>query len=336
MKLFEKYNLGNLELHNRMVMPPMCMYSVSKKDGIVTPFHIAHYTARAIGKVGLIIVESTGITDNGRISDYDLGLWDDGQVQGFKNLVDSVHYEGSKIAIQLNHAGRKSETKNLRHIGPSAIEFNDQELNYEEASVEDINEVIKSFGLAAKRADEAGFDGLEIHAAHGYLLSQFISPLSNKRDDEYGKDRFLLLKQVTKEITKYWPEEKPLWIRISATDFRDDGLKVNDWIDFLNKNPNLYDIVHVSGGGVVNTEIHAYPGYMLQYAKRIKDETSYPTIGVGLLNTSDIVSYTLENEEADLVACGRELLRNPNFLLKIAKERKVDDFIHPAYKRAFR
>ena len=334
MKLFEGYNLKNLQLKNRAVMPPMCMYQVDKKDGIANSFHKSHYPARAIGGVGMLILESTGVIPNGRISDYDLGLWDDEQIEGLKEIVDAIKREGSVAAIQLNHAGRKSDTQGLRHIGPSKIDFNDY-YSYEEATLQEIEEVVDSFKKAAERANKAGFDGIELHAAHGYLIHQFISPLSNKREDEYGKDRFLFLKKIVAAIKEVWPAEKALWMRISATDYLEDGLQVEDWIGFLKENPDLVDMVHVSAGGLVTAPIKAYPGYMLGFAEKIKRETAIPTIGVGLINDSAIASMALENDMVDLVAFGRELLRNPNLLAYIAGERGVEGVIHKAYGRAF-
>ena len=335
MKLFEASKIKNMEVKNRFVMPPMCMYQVDKKDGIANSFHKAHYISRAISQLGLIIVESTGVLENGRITDYDLGLWDDRQINGLKEIVDGVKREGSKIAIQLNHAGRKSETEDLRHIGPSKISFNNDEYTYEEASIDEINEVIAAFRSAAIRADKAGFDAIEIHAAHGYLINEFISPISNKRDDEYGKDRFLLLKKVIEAIKEVWPKDKALWLRISATDYIEGGIEVSDWIKFLNENKDSYDLVSVSGGGLAITKINAYPGYMLDFARQIKKETGLMTIGVGLITSSDMATYALENEHCDFVAFGRELLRNPNLVMDIAKERKVEDIVHKAYMRAY-
>ncbi len=335
MKLFEEYKIKNLILKNRLVMPPMCTYQVFKKDGMAYSFHQGHYIARAIGQVGLIIVESTGVLENGRISDYDIGLYNDKQIEPLRKIVEGIHDQGSKCAIQLNHAGRKSETLGLRHIGPSKLPYNDLEIDYEEATKEEISEVIRAFKESARRANDAGFDALEIHSAHGYLIHQFISPLSNKRQDEYGKDRFLFLKEILEGVKEVWPREKPLWIRISATDFHDEGLKVQDWINFLNENKDLVDLVNVSAGGLINVPIKAYPGYMLSLSKEIRSKTSYNTIGVGLINTSELVSYALETEMADLVAVGRGLLRNPNFLLDIAKERNKEEFIPQVYKRAY-
>ncbi len=336
MKLFEAAKIKNMEVKNRFVMPPMCMYQVDKQDGIANSFHKAHYISRAISQVGLVIVESTGVLDNGRISDYDLGLWDDRQIDGLKEIVDGVKREGSMIAIQLNHAGRKSETKGLRHIGPSKISFNNDEYTYEEASIDEINEVIDAFRSAAIRADQAGFDAIEIHAAHGYLINQFISPLSNQRNDEYGKDRFLLLKQIIEAIQEVWPKDKALWLRISATDYIEGGIEVADWINFLNENKGSFDLVSVSAGGLANTKINAYPGYMLDFARQIKEAIGLMTIGVGLITSSDMATYALENDDCDFVAFGRELLRNPNLVMDIAKERKVEGIVNQAYNRAYR
>lgn len=336
MKLLENYSINDLKLKNRIVMAPMCMYQVYNKDGVATSFHKSHYVARAIGQVGLIIVEATGVMNNGRITDHCLGLYNDKQIEPLKEIVDAVHCQGSKIAIQLNHAGRKSETTNLRHIGPSAIKFNKHEINYDEMTKEDINEVIESFKDAAQRANHAGFDALEIHGAHGYLIHQFISPLSNHRSDEYGQDRFLFLKQLISEIKTVWPNEKPILLRISATDYIENGLNVDDWVNFLNENKNLVDCIHVSSGGLVSTKINVYPGYQLPLSKEIKNKTDYITIGVGLINDHELLQASLELGHCDLVASGRELLRNPNLLLDIAKKANRDDLIPFAYKRAYK
>lgn len=335
MKLFDAFPVRDMVLKNRMVMPPMCMYQVEDNDGVANSFHLGHYTARAIGQVGLIIVESTGVSPNGRITDQCLGLWDDAQINNLRRIVDAVHHEGSKIAIQLNHAGRKSETSNLKHVGPSKINYNDEVATYEELITEEIEKIVDDFKSAALRADQAGFDAIEIHGAHGYLIHQFISPLSNQRKDKYGEDRFLFLKELTQAIKSVWPKNKMLLLRISATDFLEDGLQLEDWIQFFSAQEDLYDFIHVSAGGVVNAPIHVYPGYMVDFAREIRERTSYKTIAVGLLNEADLVNYTLESGASDLVACGRVLLRDANFYLRIAKARGREDLVPEVYKRAF-
>lgn len=334
MKLFEEYRDEKFNLKNHLVMPPMCMYQCHERDGIPTDFHVAHYGARAIGQVGMIIVEATGVLPNGRITDFCLGLWNDDQLQGHKRLVRSIKYNGSYAAIQLNHAGRKSETEGLKHFGASKIAFNDKEIDYEEMTLEEIKELIESFREAAKRADEAGYDGMEIHAAHGYLIHQFISPISNRRTDKYGKDRFLLLKEIIQAIREVWPKEKGLWMRISATDYHEDGIKPEDWIKFLKENRDLVDFVHVSAGGLINVPIKVYPGYMIDFSRQIRNETGYKTIGVGLLDKIEMASYALESGACDLVAVGRGLLRNSNLYLDYMHQRGLDE-IPFYYKRAY-
>lgn len=336
MKLFEAYQCKNLNLKNRLVMPPMCTYQALSEDGQATSFHLAHYISRALGQTGLIIVEATGVSPNGRISDKCLGLYNDQQIQGLKKIVEGVHFQGSQIAIQLNHAGRKSITKNLTHVGPTAIAFNDRILDYQELTIDEIKLIIDQFKEAAKRAHLAGFDAIEIHAAHGYLINQFISPLSNKRTDEYGQDRFLFLKEIIESIKTVWPNDKAILLRISASDYHHEGIQVSDWIEFLNSNPKLVDIVHVSSGGVISVQIKTYPGYQLDFAKEIREKTAYPTIGVGLLNQAEMILSSLELGYCDLVACGRELLRNPNLLLHIAHQYHQENIIPEVYNRAFR
>lgn len=336
MGLFDSYKIKNLELKNKLVMPPMCTYQSFNHDGKVTSFHCGHYISRAIGQVGLIIMEATAVLPNGRITDNDLGIYNDEHIEPLKEIVDGAHLQGSKIAIQISHAGRKSTTSQDRHVGPSAVKYNEQDLDYEALSLIEIDEVIRAFKDAARRAHLAGFDALEIHGAHGYLVHEFISPLSNFRDDEYGKDRFLFLKNIVKEIKSVWPNDKALFLRISANDFIDGGLKVEDWISFLNENPDLVDMIHVSSGGIMGARIELYPGYQLDYAKAIREQTSYPVIGVGLINDSDMIHASLDLGYCDLVATGRELLRDPNLFIKLAFESGYDYLIPEYLERAFR
>lgn len=336
MKLFKEYEIKNLKLKNRLVMPPMCMYEVYNGDGIATPFHQGHYLSRAIGQTGLIIVEATGVLPNGRITDHDLGLYDDNQIDALKQMVDGVHHLGSKIAIQLNHAGRKSTTTNLVHYGPTALKYNQNEIDYIEINQEQIDEVIEGFRAAAHRAHLAGFDAIELHGAHGYLIHQFISPLSNHRDDAYGQDRFLFLKQIVEAVKSVWPSDKVFMIRISGTDHHPDGLVVEDWIDFLKDNRQLFDIIHVSSGGVMSVPITLYPGYQLNLAKAIREQTNIPTIGVGLVNQPELIVSSLELGYCDLIAAGRELLRNPNLMVDLAFKYKKEEFIPLPYHRAYK
>jgi len=336
MKLFEPFAIKNMTLKNRLVMPPMCMYSCHAGDGRVTDFHLAHYAAHAIGQAGLIIVEATGVTPEGRISDQCLGLWEDEQTEGMRQLVDSVHAQGSKIALQLNHAGRKSTTAAPGHLAPSALPYNNHEINYAQMTAEDIAHVVEAFRQAARRAHEAGFDSLELHGAHGYLIHQFLSPLSNQRADLYGQDRLSFLREVVQAVRTVWPEEKPLWIRISATDWLEDGIGVEDWIGWLDRLRGELDMVHVSSGGLEKAPVHVYPGYMLPLAHQIGQGAGLPTIGVGYLDDAQLIMHALESGSCELVALGRELLRNPNKFIDLALRYGRPDLVPPQYERAYR
>ncbi len=336
MKLFEPFAIKNMALKNRLVMPPMCMYSAQTGTGLVNDFHLAHYTARAIGGVGLIIVEATGVTSEGRISDNCLGLWNDAQTAGMKRLTDMAHSQGAKIALQVNHAGRKCQTKDPLHLAPSAVAYNDHPVNYEEMTQDQIDAVVDNFAQAARRADEAGFDGLELHGAHGYLIHQFLSPLSNQRQDEYGRDRSLFLRRVVDAVSAEWPAEKPLWIRISATDWLPGSVAVSDWINWLNALKGRIDMAHVSSGALQKAEVHVYPGYMLPLAEQIRRGTELPTIGVGLIDEDQLIMNALEENRCDLVALGRELLRNPGKLNDLAMRFGREDLLTKTYERGYK
>ena len=336
MKAFEPITINNLALKNRLVMPPMCMYSAMGDDGKVTPFHLAHYAARAIGQAGLIIVEATGIRPEGRITNECLGLWDDSQINGMARLAQAIREQGAVPALQINHAGRKSTTKGTRCLAPSAIPYNQHQVTYEEMSDQDIAQVLEAYRQAARRAHEAGFDGLEIHAAHGYLIHQFLSPYSNKRTDAYGQDRSLFLRQVVEAITSAWPGVKALWPRISATDWLEGGVEPEDWVSWLNALPRPMDMVHVSSGGLQKAKVRPYPGYMLPLAEKIKHGTGLPVIGVGFLDEDQLIMNALESGRCDLVALGRELLRNPGKPCDLAWRYGHQDLVTRQYERAYR
>lgn len=321
-KLFEPYTIKNVTLKNRIVMSPMCMYSSLKEDGLVENWHLIHYPARAIGQVGLIIVEATAVHPQGRISMQDLGLWDDKHIDGMKKLVELVKQHGSIIGIQLGHAGRKADVKGDIYA-PSPIQFNERYKNPKEMSQKDIKDVVDAFQQAALRAKKAGFDIIEIHAAHGYLLNQFLSPLSNKRNDEYGgslENRYRILKEIIVKIREIW--DGPLFVRISASDYHEEGMKPDDYIQLVEwMREDGVDLIDVSSGGVVpNVKIQVYPGYQVKFAEKIKKETGMAVGTVGLINTSDLAEEILQNERADLIFLGRELLRNPHWPYKAAKE----------------
>lgn len=336
MKAFEPLRIRNLKLKNRIVMPPMCMYSAAGKDGRAGAFHLAHYAARAIGQVGLIIVEATGILPEGRITDDCLGIWEDGQTEGLARLSEAIRAQGGVPALQINHAGRKSVTTGPRRLAPSAVPYNEHPVNYEEMRQEDIGRVLAAYREAARRADEAGFEGLEIHAAHGYLIHQFLSPLSNLRQDAYGQDRALFLKQAVAAVDEAWPREKALWIRISATDWLPGSLTPEDWIQWLNDLPRPMDMVHVSSGGLQKTPVSPYPGYMLPLAREIRAGTGLPVIGVGFLDDDQLIVQALESGACDLAALGRGLLRNPNRVIDLAWRYGREEMVPRQYERGYR
>lgn len=337
MKLFKPYEVNQTTFKNRLVMAPMCQYMCHQHDGHVTTHHHTHYTARAIGQVGYIIVEATGISPEGRITDDCLGLWHDDQVAGFKKLVDDVHELGSHIGIQLNHAGRKcTAVDGVDTIyAPSALAFDETSRTPKALSVEDIKHVINDFKQAAIRADQAGFDSLEIHGAHGYLVSQFLSPISNQRTDQY-KDPVIFLEELLDAIESVWPSHKLLTIRVSASDYEEGGTHVSEMIEILRPFKDRFDIINVSSGGITPIRPpHIHPGYQVPFATAIKEALNVPVIACGLINELDLVSDVLENGRADLVAMGRNLLRDPQWLLTQAQKRRKQDVIPKSYLRAY-
>lgn len=326
---FNPFTIKNLHLNNRSVMAPMCMYEADE-DGMITDFHVIHYASRAIGGVGLIIQEATAIDPDGRISLNDLGIWSDEHIGGLKMIVDTVHGFGTPIGIQINHAGRKSKTDHP--IAPSAVSFGDKEVPH--AMDEDmINQVVYQFREAARRAEAAGYDLLELHAAHGYLLFQFLSPLSNIRDDAY-KNGVNLLKKVIKSIQDVWPKEKVLALRVSAYEYVKDGVTPEMISDMINQVKDLgIDLIDVSSGGNVIAKIDAYPGYQLGFAKTIRNLTGLPVIGGGLIEDLKLANQAIIDESCDLVFFGRLLLRHPYYVINHAKDLGIDiDYPNP-YKR---
>ncbi len=337
MEMFKPFVLKDMTLKNKIVLPPMDTYSADK-EGNVNDIHFNHYVSRAMGGVGLIIVEATAVTQNGRISDHCLGIWDDSKIPGLKRIAEGCQSYGSKIAIQINHAGRKCTAEADYTLAPSAIAFDETYRVPREISKEEIKVAIKQYGEAAKRANKAGFDALEVHGAHGYLISEFLSPLTNKRTDEYGgslENRARFLIEVLDEVSKNWPANKPLLLRVSATDHLPEGMKVEDMVKIINMVKNKLDIVHVSSGGVALAPISIYPGYQVKYAEIIKKECQVPTIAVGLIKTEELVNEILGNDRADLVAMGRELFRNPYFVVQTAWNKGVDYDYPDLYKPAF-
>lgn len=336
-KLFTSITFKDMELKNRIVMAPMCMYS-AEANGMPNDWHYIHYATRAVGGVGLIIVEATGVESRGRITDSDLGIWDDEHIEGLKKIVDLVKKNGAKIGIQLGHAGRKSVVTTEKCIAPSPIAFDEQSQVPVEMSKQDIKDVIEAFKNAAARALKAGFDMIELHAAHGYLINEFMSPVTNKRTDEYGgspENRARLLKEVITAVKEVWPETKPIFVRVTAEDYNDGGNHDIDVGEILKlAGCERVDCIDVSSGGVTNDKVKVYPGYQVKFAETIKRITGLPVIAGGLITYTAMAEEILQNDRADLIFLGRELLRNPYWSLQAARELKEEKKWPKQYERA--
>ena len=336
-KLFTPVKFQNIELKNRIVMSPMCMYSCFKQDGMVTPFHFTHLVSRAVGQVGLVITEATAVLPEGRISPQDLGIWDDAHTDDLRKLNKQLHASGAKTGIQLAHAGRKAVLES-DSLAPSAIPFNDSYKIPSEMTAEDIRRTVEAFGQAARRAKEAAFDVIEIHGAHGYLINEFLSPLTNKRKDDYGgslENRTRFLREIIQEINTVWPEDKPIILRVSGEEYVNDGNHPEDLVDIINlvKDEGI-DIINVSSGAVVHANIDAYPGYQVPFAETIKKGTGLPVIAGGLITEPEMAEEILKNNRADFIFLGRELLRNPYWPLEAANKLKEDIEWPHSYRRA--
>ncbi|QAS54715.1 NADPH dehydrogenase NamA [Halobacillus litoralis] len=321
LKLFEPYTVKNVTLKNRIVMSPMCMYSAYDQDGHAQPFHFAHYESRAAGQVGLVFTEATSILPEGRISHEDLGIWDDSHIEGLKSINEGIHRHGAKAGIQLAHAGRKA---NLRDeiFAPSAEAFSDAMKVPSEMTKEDIQRTIKSFQKGAARSKKAGFDIVELHGAHGYLINQFLSPLTNKRTDEYGgsrKNRYRFLADTITAVQKEW--DGPLFVRISGAEYHEGGNTMEDFVYFSSEMKDQgVDLIDVSSGGVVPAAIEPYPGYQVKFAEQIKEGAKINTGAVGLITSGNQAEEILQNDRADLIFLARALLKNPYWPKQAADE----------------
>lgn len=335
-KLFSPIEFKGVSLKNRIVMSPMCMYSATGKDGMITPFHVSHYVSRAVGQVGMIMVEATAVQPEGRISDQDLGIWHDDHISGLRKLNEELHSYGAKTAIQLAHAGRKADLENPG-FAPSALAFNENYLTPVEMTVVDIEQTIEAFKEGAKRAKEAGFDILEIHGAHGYLINQFLSPLTNKRKDEYGgsrENRYRFLSNIIEAIKTVW--DGPLFVRISANEYDEQGNEEEDFIYYTEQMKQAgIDLIDCSSGGVVPARIHTYPGYQVPYSDTIRKQTAIATGAVGLITTGIQAEEILQNNRADVVFLGRALLRNPYWAKAAADELHYELEAPKQYKRGW-
>ena len=327
--LLEPYTLRQLTLINRIAVSPMCQYSAV--DGLANDWHLVHLGSRAVGGAGLIFTEATAVTPDGRITAQDLGLWKDEHIEPLQRITRFIRAQGAVAGIQLAHAGRKASTHRPwlgKHgsvkvdeggwvpVGPSPIAFDPNHTAPKQLDTEQIQGIIQAFVDAAKRALEAGFSVVEVHAAHGYLLHQFLSPLSNQRLDEYGgsfENRIRLVLKVTEAVREVWPQELPVFVRVSATDWVEDGWNPDETVELARRLKALgVDLVDVSSGGTAaSAEIPVGPGYQTRFAERVRKEAAIATGTVGMITEHAQAEHILRTGQADLILLARELLRDP-------------------------
>jgi 2,4-dienoyl-CoA reductase-like NADH-dependent reductase (Old Yellow Enzyme family) len=349
-KLFAPITIKNISLKNRIVVSPMCQYSST--DGYSSDWHLVHLGSRAVGGAGLIFTEATAVSPEGRISPGDLGIWKDEHIKGLSRIVSFIHLHGAISGIQLAHAGRKASCAVPREGGkqldeshggwptmaPSGIPFQAGERAPESLDKKGILKVISDFKEAAGRALAAGFKVIEIHSAHGYLLHEFLSPLSNKRTDEFGgsfENRIRILLQVVDAIKSIWPPANPLFVRISATDWTEGGWTLEESVNLAYKLKEAgADLIDCSSGGnVYNASIPVSPGYQVPFSEAVR-KTGILTGAVGFITNSMQAESILDEEKADLVFLARQSLRDPYFPLHAARELDVDVTWPGQYLRA--
>ena len=328
--------IKSITFRNRIGMSPMCQYSST--DGFANDWHFVHYGTRAIGGVGLIMFEATAVSPVGRISPADLGIWNDNHIAELKRITEFIHQHGSVPGIQIAHAGRKASHatpsnggKQLsvkeggwQTLAPTSIAFDENEIPPYELEKQDIKMLVEQFKSAAFRAKHAGFKVLEIHAAHGYLIHEFLSPLTNKRADEYGgsfENRIRFLIEVITAVKTVWSEEFPLFVRLSATDWVEGGWDLEDTVKLASiLQQNGVDLIDCSSeGNIISAKIPVAPGYQVGFSEAIR-KTGILTSAVGLITSSDQITTILGTGKADMVFLARELLRNPYFVLKTYPE----------------
>jgi len=348
--LFQSLQLKNHTLQNRIVVSPMCQYSA--EDGFANNWHLVHLGQFAIGKAGLIMQEATAVVPEGRITYGDLGIWKDEHVPFLKNIVDFVHSQGSLMGIQLAHAGRKASTNKpwinrnqflpndvngWQTVGVSTLPFRETDHPPVALSKDAIKQIIQDFKTAAQRAVNAGYDIIELHAAHGYLIHQFFSPLINNRTDEYGgsfENRIRFLIEIIEEVSKVLTTQS-LWVRISATDWAEGGWTCYESVKLTQilKNINIEVIDVSTGGAVAHQQIPESENYQVPFANRIKTETGMITGAVGLINNAQQAETILQNKEANFVSVARGFLQNPHLVYEFASQLNIAIDWAPQYER---
>ena len=352
MKLFEPIQQRSLSLRNRIVVSPMCQYSAT--DGLPDHWHLVHLGSRAVGGAGAVIAEATAVSAQGRISPGDTGLWNEAQLAAWQPIVAFIAAQGAVPGVQLAHAGRKASAQRpwegggslaaaqgaWTTVAPSAVPFDAGWHVPLALDAAGIRQVLADFRAAAQRALAAGFKLVELHAAHGYLLHQFLSPLSNRREDAYGgsyENRTRLVREVVAAVREVWPEELPLWLRISATDWAEGGWDVEQSVQLSRDMKALgVDLVDVSSGGLVpHVRIPLGPGYQVPFAAQVRHETGMATGAVGLITEAKQAEAIVANGEADVVLIARESLRDPYFPRRAAQELGASLPAPAQYQRAW-
>ena len=338
--LFTPLTLRKLTLDHRIVVSPMCQYS--SVNGLATDWHLVHLGSRAVGGAALVFTEAAAVSAEGRISPQDLGIWSDEHIPGLRRITDVLHLQGSAAGIQLAHAGRKASTRTpwlgegmvtppeggWEPVAPTAEPFADGYPVPRALTVPEINGVVRDFEISARRALDAGFDVIEIHAAHGYLLHEFLSPLVNTRQDDYGgsfDNRVRLTIDVADAVRRAWPEPLPVFVRVSATDWVDGGWDLDHSVELARRLRAVgIDLIDCSSGGAVrNVRIPVAPGYQVPFAERIRREAGIATGAVGMITSAQQAEEVISSERADIVLLARQMLRDPYFAAHAAQELDV-------------
>ncbi|MEY2521293.1 MAG: hypothetical protein QOF24_3052 [Verrucomicrobiota bacterium] len=336
--LFDPLTIRELTFANRVFVSPMCQYS--SENGYANDWHFVHLGSRAVGGTGLILTEATAVLSEGRISPQDLGIWDDGHIEMLSRIVNFIHEQGSIAGMQLAHAGRKASTRRpweasgavpeseggwKKVVAPSALAFTDNYPMPQALTTDGIQEVVAGFAAAARRACQAGFRVIEVHAAHGYLIHEFLSPLSNKREDAYGgsfENRTRLCREVVAAVRSAWPKGLPLFVRISATDWVEGGWNIDEAVKLAVELKEMgVDLIDCSSGGnVPHAQIPVGAGYQTAFAERVRREAGIMTGAVGLITSPVQAEHIIRTGQADAVIMAREFLRNPYWPLHAARE----------------
>jgi 2,4-dienoyl-CoA reductase-like NADH-dependent reductase (Old Yellow Enzyme family) len=336
--LFDPLAIREVKFANRVFVSPMCQYS--SHDGYANDWHFVHLGSRAVGGAGLVLTEATAVLPEGRISPQDLGIWADEHIEMLGRIVSFIHEQGSVAGMQLAHAGRKASTHRpwetpgaiseseggwKKVVAPSAVAFADTYPMPQALTTEGIQEVVSAFAAAARRACQAGFRVLEIHGAHGYLIHEFLSPLSNRREDDYGgsfDNRTRLCREIVAAVRSTWPKELPLFVRISSTDWIEGAWEVDDSVKLATQLKQIgVDLIDCSSGGnVPHAKIPVGPGYQVAFAERIRREADIMTGAVGMITSPVQAEHIIRTEQADAVIMAREFLRDPYWPLRAARE----------------